>query len=205
MGYLTPEQFEALLNRLGPDRQQAAEEYELLRRKLVTFFERNKCAESEALADETIDRVARRLETEEIHNINLFSFGVARMVHLENRRKTARVVSIQENSEGDAFLADNANLEERVVEELTHAKGLGCLRQCLADLSAAHRYLIVEYYRGEKQVRIQRRQALAKEWGISIETLRNEAHDIREELKSCVHKCLKTAIGRTYSTGKVPM
>jgi hypothetical protein len=55
---LTPHEFETLLTRLDPDRDRAAQGYELLRRKLVKFFERNKCAGTEALADETIDRAA---------------------------------------------------------------------------------------------------------------------------------------------------
>jgi DNA-directed RNA polymerase specialized sigma24 family protein len=195
---LTPDEFETLLIRLDPDRDRAAEAYELLRHKLVKFFERNKCVGAEALADETLDRVAKRLETEEVRDINLFSYGVARRIHLESRRKQARVVSIQERPEGDEFLADDLDLEERMVEELTRAKGLGCLEKCLASLPASHHQLIVQYYRGEKQVRIRQRQDLARDWGINIETLRNEANSLREKLRTCVHRCLKKTAGRTY-------
>ena len=198
MNNLSPEEFEALLARLGPDRDRAAEGYELLRRKLVKFFERNKCAGTEALADETLDRVAKRLETEEVRDINLFSYGVARRIHLESRRKEARVVSIQERPEGDEFLADDLDLEERIVEDLTRAKGLGCLQKCLAGLPPSHHQLIVQYYRGEKQVRIKQRQDLARDWGINIETLRNEANSLREKLRTCVYRCLKKTAGRTY-------
>jgi DNA-directed RNA polymerase specialized sigma24 family protein len=192
---LTPNEFETLLARLDPDRDRAAEGYELLRRKLVKFFERNKCAGPEALADETIDRVAKRLEIEEVRDVSLFCFGVARRVYLESRRKAARVVSIQEHPEGEAFLADDADLEERIVEEMTQAKGLRCLEKCLGGLPPTSHHLIVEYYKGEKQARIGQRQDLAKDRGISIETLRNEAHSVRERLKGCVYRCLKKAIG----------
>jgi DNA-directed RNA polymerase specialized sigma24 family protein len=167
----------------------------------VKFFERNKCAGTEALADETIDRVAKRLEIEEVRDVNLFCFGVARRIYLESRRKAARVVSIQENPEGEALLADDMDLEERIVEELTQAKGLRCLEKCLGSLPSACHHLIVEYYKGERQARITQRQDLARNRGISIETLRNEAHIVRERLKGCVHKCLKKnsweTVGRT--------
>src|SRR5262245_60780717 len=58
---LGPDQFEALLGRLGPDRETAGREYEQLRHRLVTIFTYRRCPHPEELADETLDRVARKL------------------------------------------------------------------------------------------------------------------------------------------------
>jgi DNA-directed RNA polymerase specialized sigma24 family protein len=199
MDNLSPEEFEGLLNRLGPDRDQAAEEYELLRRKLVRFFERNQCAGTDALADETIDRVARRLEIDEIRDINLFSFGVARIVHLESRRKAARVVSINEDPGGEILLSDRLDLEASMVEQITQAEGLGCLEKCLGNLAEDDHALILEYYIGEKHSRIKQRQDLALKRGVGVKTLRNRANSVREKLRRCVFACLKKALRQTYS------
>lgn len=191
MANLTPETFEMLLTRLGTDRDQAARAYELLRRKLMMFFERNQCLGTEALADETIDRVARRLGAEQVQDLQLYCLGVARKIQMENRRKAARVVSIGEYTPGDEFLPGDVDLEHRIIEGLAQAKGLQCLEKCLTNLRPSHKHLIVEYYNGEKQIRIQRRQDLAKALGVGIEALRNEAHEIRHKLKSCVNRCLR--------------
>src|SRR5262245_51931924 len=58
---LNSEQFEALIQRLGPDRESAGIRYEELRHRLVTVFEYRRCHDPERLADTTLDIVARRL------------------------------------------------------------------------------------------------------------------------------------------------
>src|SRR5262245_15146027 len=59
---LRSEQFEALLKRLGPDREAAGIRYEELRHRLLTVFEYRRCHDPEKLADQTLDIVARRLQ-----------------------------------------------------------------------------------------------------------------------------------------------
>ena len=59
---LSPQSFDLLLSALHADRDRAGEEYERLRRTLVTFFDWRGCAFPEELADETFNRAARRLE-----------------------------------------------------------------------------------------------------------------------------------------------
>src|SRR5262245_63354455 len=58
---LRSEQLEALLLRLSPDREQAGQRYEQLRRGLITVFGYRGCASPDELADETLDRASRRL------------------------------------------------------------------------------------------------------------------------------------------------
>ena len=59
---ITPAAFERLLQELDPAREAAAEKYELIRNKLMSFFRWRACPTPEEYADRTIDRVARRLE-----------------------------------------------------------------------------------------------------------------------------------------------
>ena len=58
---LTPEGLAGLLSRLHPDPAEAAVLYEQIRRRLIRMFAWRGCGQAEDLADETFDRVARRL------------------------------------------------------------------------------------------------------------------------------------------------
>ena len=59
---LTKEALDGLLECLSADRELAAEAYEEIRRKLITFFEFRGCLTPQDQADETIHRVARRIQ-----------------------------------------------------------------------------------------------------------------------------------------------
>ena len=54
--------FDRLLARLAADREAAAHEYEMLRCRLVDFFDGRGAEWPEVLADETLDRMASKLE-----------------------------------------------------------------------------------------------------------------------------------------------
>ena len=63
---LTPEAFEKLLNAFSANRDEAGVQYEIMRPKLVRFFEWRKVESAQDYADETINRVARRIESGEV-------------------------------------------------------------------------------------------------------------------------------------------
>src|SRR5262249_51747669 len=84
---LTEAGFNKLLSCLDPDRQRAGEKYEQLHRKLEKFFEVHRIAFAEELADETINRVIRKLEDGlEIRNIAGYCIGVARLLLMETHK-----------------------------------------------------------------------------------------------------------------------
>src|SRR5262249_16351831 len=89
---LAIDQFERLLARLDADRSRAAAEYLVLRRKLVKVFERRACFAADDLADQALDRIAKRLEKEEIHDVSSFAYGVALMICREFLRNHRKVV-----------------------------------------------------------------------------------------------------------------
>lgn len=202
MHNLTPLEFEALLARLHPDRSRAAQEYELLRRKLAKFFERNQLLQAEDLADETIDRVAGKLATDEIRDVGLFAYGVARMVCLEAGRRQGKVVPLQDDDPSGHPVATGPDPEKKIVEDLTNKKHLRCLRLCLQRLPGEHRRLIIEYYNGDKEARIRQRKDLAERLGMRMGALRNEANAVRDKLRRCVAQCLQKT-GRAHLTGPV--
>src|SRR6266480_7044567 len=98
---LTQEAFDRLLASMGGDRESAGEQYLETRSKLVRFFEWRGCPFPEDHADETINRVARRLaEGETILNPAGYCFGVARMLLLEiNKASLRQQQALEELSE----------------------------------------------------------------------------------------------------------
>jgi RNA polymerase sigma factor (sigma-70 family) len=187
---LTSESFAKLLALLDPDRERAGEKYEDLRRTLIRFFEWRGAPFPEEQADETFNRVARRLdEGVEIKNPGGYCYEVARLVCLEALKgKDGRRAPLDETSRRAAD-DDTARAAEREIL-------LDCLEECLARLPEESRALIVEYYREEKRDRIERRRLLADALGLRREALANRAQRLRDKLEQCVRRCAgkKTAI-----------
>src|SRR6476660_2197019 len=104
---MSQEMFEALLDWLDSDREQAAIKYEEIRTKLIKFFYATSQSEAEALADETINRVARRLNEvkDQVYGERArYFYGVARKVQLEYQRR-------KQPPAGQAFAQDSDRIE----------------------------------------------------------------------------------------------
>jgi hypothetical protein len=180
---LTREAFDKLLARLDDERDRAGEKYQELRGNLIRFFEWHGSAFPEDNADTSINRVARKIdEGEEIRDLLSYSLAVSRMVLREILRSRARE---------EQALNEFAQLKTVWDETADSGRHFECLQRCLQGLSAADRELIVEYYRGEKRVKIENRKALAARLGTSIYNLRMRAVRLRDNLETCVEECLK--------------
>jgi len=178
---LTQDAFDLLLAQLDTDRQEASKKYEFLRRKLVKFFEWRGCNFPEDLADDTINRVARKLEAgEEVRDLAAYSAGVARLVFLESLRTRKQ--------EEEVLRAAPRSLAEPVDESDGRAECLDC---CMRELSPANSQLIMEYYQENQRARIEARQQLAVRLGIPLNALRIRAHRIRVRLEGCVEECMR--------------
>ena len=93
-GSVEAEAFRLLMARLGRDGGSADQQYESLRRRLITFFRLHVPIEAETLADRVLDRVARKLmESTQIENVAQFTLGVSRMILMESRSQRAKPVS----------------------------------------------------------------------------------------------------------------
>src|SRR5688572_22512511 len=97
---VTEDSFEGLLVRFDPDREKAGRKYEVTRRKLLEFFEARGSNTPDEHADETFDRVARRVaEGEIVNDINRYCYGVARLVWMEACRQLSKQpVELDENA-----------------------------------------------------------------------------------------------------------
>jgi DNA-directed RNA polymerase specialized sigma24 family protein len=174
---LTPKALEALLDRLADDRLQAAAEYESLRQRLLDFFRWKGAPEPEVRADDTFDRVARKLrEGEKVSDVRRYSFGVARMVLLESRRDHQRQ-------------RDAADQWQPAAEEPIDDERVFCLDRCLQALPPDVRSLLISYYQAEGSPAEERR-ALAARLGITVGALKVRAYRARAQLESCLRECL---------------
>jgi DNA-directed RNA polymerase specialized sigma24 family protein len=169
-----------LLARLDPDAERAPVEYERLHRALVKFFDWRGVWPPEECADETLDRLARKLGETTVEDVRHYAHGIARLVLLERRRKP-------EFSLTDSTV-DLSRI--RAAPRVEEDDGLReCFDRCLADFPANSRLLIVQYYEGERGGKISNRRQLAAARGLSDNALRSRVQRLRERLERCVRLC----------------
>jgi hypothetical protein len=186
-----PEAWEKFLNLLDKDPDKAGVKYEEIRARLITFFECRRCLAAERLADISINRVIKRyFEGEVITTLMGYAFGVAKVVYLE-------------------YLAEQRN-EKLVRDEFTRAgegvvePGIGddepyilqkCFDGCMAVLEADDRAFIKRYYEESRGEKIKNRKFMAGELNISQNAVVLRAYHLRQKLKRCINKCLKSTAG----------
>ena len=187
---LTGPAFRQLLVWLDDGTNSSGQSYLDLRQRLVAYFDRKNCRAPDDLADETLNRVARRLEEEGTivtETPARYCYIVARFVFHEYLRGGTAEVPLEtvssETSTNDPATSGTDD-EGKRREHL-----LSCLDQCTEKLDPAHRDLIIRYYHGEQRVKIQNRVTLAQELGITINALSIRACRIRGKLEACVRDC----------------
>jgi len=179
---LRGEDFDRLLRWLDADRERAGVLYERIRWRLVTILASRGCALAEELADETIDRVARRvsdIEQTYVGDKATYFLGVMNYVHHEYLRRPA----------APGLIDTSDNLDTR---EAIHV----CLDNCLESLAPYSRQLIERYYAADKKAKIDLRKVIARELGIKPATLRLRALRIREKLQTCIERCMNVSEAR---------
>ncbi|SRR6266849_6621833 len=186
-GRLTASQFETLLQRLHPNRNCAGEKYEDLRWQLAKFFEWNCGCRAEDLVDETLDRVARRLQELEIPDVVSFAWGVAQNVRLEAMKTAARMVPIPDRPNEEGFPVDSSNFEHHIHERLELDQWRRRLQACIQRLSPEDRKLFLAYHHPES-TSIGMRQKLASHLGITMNTLRVRVNRLRYKVEQCTDR-----------------
>lgn len=178
---ISQDNFEGLLNWLDADRERAGRKYESIRSRLIKIFYARGCHLAEELADETIDRVARK--TEDFHGSYqgdqaLYFYAVAKIILLEYSRIPK-----------PAALPDISAEEKSDPEEIEHY--YECLEKCLQSFMPVQREFISRYYREEKRAKIKERRILEQELGVSNKVLRMRAFRIKKILQKCVVGCVE--------------
>jgi DNA-directed RNA polymerase specialized sigma24 family protein len=185
--------FRKFLNWLDEGLDSGGQKYIEMRRRLVQYFERKNCPAPDDLADETLQRVSRRLSEEgEIRDTSPahYCYIVAKFVFLEYRRSPGRVQVSLETVSNLRDVAPSIAAPPAVEEQGIR---LNCLEKCLQKLPSDHRDLILEYYRDERRSKIECRRRMAARLGVTMNALTIRACRIREKLEQCVRTCCTRA------------
>jgi DNA-directed RNA polymerase specialized sigma24 family protein len=168
------------------------ERYLEIRRRLVQYFDRRGCAAADELADETLNRAARKLaELGHIENVApaQYCYVLARFVFLEYIRRPGHKESeFDDASRSSAAAAYASPAHDFETPAAERERYLGGLNRCLQKLSPADQQLILEYYQGDKRAKIEKRSELAARYNLTLNALSVRACRIRNKLEQCVKK-----------------
>jgi DNA-directed RNA polymerase specialized sigma24 family protein len=172
-----------VLARLEADPGRSAAAYESLRLALVRFFGWRGASFPDERADETLDRLASRLDRgEAVEDVRSFALGIARHVLQEAWRSPAATRAVH---------LDDAALDALGAPEPEEdGPWLPCLQGCLARLPRESRGLVLAYYQGGGRERIERRARLAAGLGLNDGALRSRVQRLRDGLERCVTGCV---------------
>lgn len=181
------EDFDALLALFSHDRDEAGLGYERVRTRLVRFFEFRGCSDAEALADETLNRVALKaggFDKSKDVKLTSYVYGFAANVYREYARSPRPREQV---IDADDFIyqlrAPQPNDDN---EEL-----FTCLTSCLWKLEPGDRELVAEYYSREKQEKIDTRRRMAERLGCRLEVLHTRVFRLKAALRKCMSRCVE--------------
>ena len=175
--------FNFFLSLLSSDRDTAEKQLKDIRRRLVIMLDCRGCACSEDLAHEAILRFAHRLPNMNppfTGDVIPYLYTVAYNLYLEHIEK--QFLPLPE----DFTEIPQPDDESVKTKEQLHK----CLDLCLDRMDVKSRELVLDYYRLEKQRKIDFRKFLAEELGISANALRIKLYNIRDDLEKCIEPCL---------------
>ena len=177
----SPTAFRQFLTWLDGGVDSNGERYLEMRRRLEQDFARKRCASPRDLADDVLNRVARRLEEEgKIPDPPArYCYIVARFVFLESLRSPDRHLT---QLPADIARTDGSDPPDR---------RLDCLERCLSGLSPSDGELIVEYYSYDQRTRLVHRRQLAERLSTTANALAIRACRIRNRLEQCVSDCTR--------------
>ena len=168
--------------------------YAEVRRRLELYFDRKNCVEPAELADETLNRVAKKLEENggitEVRPLQ-YCYIAAKFVFLETlsgekRAPFHRPLIGANPSNGSGQPGTDLRAHSAI-----ESKAKIAADECLNSLPIADRDLFVDYYRGQQPGKIERRAALATKLGLTANGLSLRAVSLRQKLETCIQANLK--------------
>ena len=159
-------------------------EYTDLHRVQAAFFSANGCGvDSDCLADETLDRLARQLAAgARIRNFVSYTRGIARHVYSKYCKNRIEFIKALQEME---YLGASRMQETEERPDLRSRCQKSCLKKRLSD---SERQLMVDYLLNGKS-----RAEMAEERGWSKEKFSSRIHQLKVRLEKCVKECRKRA------------
>jgi DNA-directed RNA polymerase specialized sigma24 family protein len=177
---ISQEQFAGLLLKLGREPLESGARYETLRTRLIFYFTRKSLDFPEDLADEVLDRLARRLaEGTEIDSLTGFALGIARFVAQEQASRPFQIQVLEETF----FNNIPANSPTESMEER-----ISGMEHCLNRLTTAEVELLERYYLGDGESLIRARKSISETLKILPESVRQRIFSIRRRIRECMER-----------------
>jgi len=175
---LTSESFAKLLKTLSSNEAEAAVVYTDLHTSLVRYFQLKGISEPDKAADETIDRVAEKINQEnEIKDLIKYTFGVAKFVYLEKLRRE----KIGLHAADGFYLKTDASKEFGKNDEFEPH------RKCFENLYEHEQEFLSAYFEDLPFDQLfENRQKMADRENVSLNALRIRVLRIRKRLEDCL-------------------
>jgi len=180
----TAASFDKFLAVFSSDRNEAAQRYEIARRKLILYFERRHIIAAGRCADETLDRAMRRIDQgKNVTNVMPYLFEIAYYVVLEEwkaQEKLRIAMSAMSNELRPPPVDTDGEKNARQ----------DCLDRCLEELTPENRALLLRYYEETGHAKIKLHTEMANSLGITLNNLRIRIHRLRAGVEVCVKNCM---------------
>jgi len=179
---MSQDNLERLLNWFGQDRDVSAKKYLETHERLTRWFYFKGCDCPEDLADEVMDRVAKKLPPPKQDRIAVL-LGFAGYVFMEYIHDRNRF--IEEHDWGE----DSSDTDETVVKEMRAR----CLDGCLEKLPKKDdRQFLLEYHKYEPGGKIHWRKAMAQARHTTLNALRLRSCRLKSVVGECVRNCFQS-------------
>lgn len=175
---MQPELLNVLLEVLGETREEAGAAYREIHERLTRFFSLNNGSDPQTLADEVMDRLAKRTVNEPKEKIispHAFALGIARHLLQEDQRRYARETKVARD--WDVRSGASENDQEQLLE---------ALEECMSHMSEDKRKLLLAYYSWPEGKKIDHHREMVDRHELTMNALRNRVMRARSELDSCV-------------------
>ncbi len=175
---LTSETLEKLLDAFADDKTASATAYAELRDSLVRFFYLRGISDADAAADETLDRIPERINSNtRADDVKFIAFSIAKFVFLETIRREQK-----QKAAADGFY------QNRTAPKLPgETDGFEPLRDCFKSLYERERALLSEYFADLPSDQLAaHRQQMADREQMDLNALRNRISRLRRRLDDCV-------------------
>src|ERR1700752_4846813 len=182
--------FDELLEWLDPDREKGGQRYEAIRAGLIRMYVARGVSDAEYYADETIDRVIKRLPEIKAHYVGdpaRYFHGVARNIVMEAGRRKEVPMEV---------------LPQDLAPEPSRSDTSECLTKCLQQLPPDKQEFILDYHLYHGREKVVHHRQMATELSITEGALRTRAHHLRVSLENAYFNVL-TIRARTKARVKV--
>lgn len=178
---MSQDDFDRLLQWFGPDRGISGKKYLETHEKLTRLFHFNGCNRPEDLADEVMNRVAKKPPS--LSNPNgghvAVLIGFARKVLHEYWREKALFEELSDRCE------ERSSTDETTLKEIMDL----CLENCLGRLGDNNKHLLLEYHQYGLGEKVKHRKAMAEDRRTTLNALRLKACRLKSEVGDCVKRC----------------